>query len=797
MKNTILAILFTTVYLGAGAQVNIEGQVKSKATSQPLSFASIVILNAKDSALTMSLTDEKGYFRIPLDKGSYKLVFRFLGYKDDTVSILAYSDKNLGIIYLEPESKEIEKITVTAELKREEIDKEVVLVTKEMKARSANVKDLLEQAPGVSYDRYNNQISVDGETNILILVNGLKKSPEYIEALNPERIWKIEIIRDPGGRYGLEGYSAIINVILKDNFRGFEFYTEGGQIYAPESQLNKLISSQGSINLNYTYDKINLYSNLMLADATFPLNMTVTRIYNDGQKTFQLPTSLGPSMIYKAQFLNFTAGTDYKINPLHTLSLEFRMQNIPNHNHSYGQNLYQRIDSMPDGTVNTLYELTKTVNPKADYSTTLFYKGKANHGLDMQADVTVGKSVNSSQNLVRIYPDPGLINYDDLVLQNGDFISKSETGYLNANGEITYTTGRFNVTGGGGYNYRNLTSTTQIEGQTTLSTSTYNENRYKGYLYLGWKPSAKFNVKLGAAYELYALSNETIGKTMPIWQPYADIKWSPFKLLNVTLKYRTKSDYPSADQLNPTQRLIAYRIAQVGNPDLMPATNHRISLRTNVLGGLLSIEPYYSFTNNYIAMVYKAPETTDLDAVYTFENTGKYTDYGTKLNLTIPFGKKIILQNNLTFYWQQIEYDNKTRKIHDWKGNTQLIYYNPKIVTFGITYQNMTSKNLTAQGYRTQFNDFVGMFVMKEMFKKRLSLMVFYIFPFNPHPGWLDYDNVTYTEMPVYTETSVIDLGLLKNVTMFRLTYRFSKGKTIKVEKQIEKQENLKIKSIL
>ncbi len=797
MKTLLLSVFMISISALGFGQVEISGQVKTADTKQGLGFATIIVLNQADSALTMSLTDEKGFFDLNLDRGIYKLVFRYLGYKDDTLSIKAFSDQSLGIIYLEPASQQIEQVTVKADLKREDIDKDVILVTKEMRARSANIKDLLQQTPGVYYDRYNDNISVDGETNVLILVNGLKKDQNYINALNPDRIWKIEIIRDPGGRYGLEGYSAIINIILKDDFRGYEFYTEGATIIAPESNYAKLMSNQANMNLNLTYNKINMYTNVNFANPSFPLDMTVSRRFTDGEVLTKLPVTGYPAMIYKAQFLNMTAGVDYKINPLHTVSVESHLQNMINNNHTYSQTLFRTIDSLSDGTVSELYELTKQETPQSDINTSLFYKGKANHGLDMQGDMTIGKTTQKNTGMVRVYQDEQDINFDDLVLQPGDNTTVNTTNYLSSNFEATYTKGKLSLTSGLGYNYRKLSSLTEFfETSIEPVSQQYDESRFRGYLYGAWKPSDKFNIKLGSAFEQYNIKNNDLGKSMNFVQPYADIKWQPSQLVAFTVKYRSQATYPSASQLNPAIRQIAPRIAQTGNPDLTPAVQNRLSLRTDILGGLISIEPYYNFTDNYIAQIYTSSDNPDLDAVITYENIGKYTDYGTKFNLTVPFSKKIILQSSANIYWQQVEYQNTNMSIHDWRGDAQLIYYNPKIVTAGLLYQNQNSKRLTAQGYRTQNNDFVGMFVQKEMFDKKLSLMMFYVFPFNSTPGWIDYDNVTYTSTPMYNETSSINLDVLKNLLVFRVTYRFSKGKTVKVEKQLKQEQKLKVKSL-
>ncbi len=789
---TLLALLFTSTY----AQVSVDGQVRSKQTNEPLAFATVYILNAKDSALTMALTDDKGFFTVSVKPGVYKFVFRFLGYKQDTVMVEAFSDKSLGIVYLELQSQQIQQVTVKASTRQNDLDRQVVLVTKQMRERSANVNEVLEQISGINYDRYNNQISVDGQTNVLILVNGLKKNQQYIEALNPERILKVEIIRDPGGRYGLEGYAAVINIILKDNFRGYELLTNGSSIIAPNSSYQKLISGMLGANLTLTQKKFNFYTNFNYSNLVFPLDMTVHRSYIDGQQTYRLPNGVYPSMAYKANLLNLTSGLDYKINPLNILSFEFNMQQMPDHSHTYQRFLFREIDSLPDNSVNEFYQFTEQINPRADYNGSVFYKGKPGVNVDVQADATYGVTKSMNQSMVRILNSIDNLDFNDITLRNGDVLNNELTKYLRSNVEASFNAGKkLNFTTGLGINQRNIKNSTQLYGSDNLVNATFVDRYARGYLYMKWKPSSKLNLKIGAAYQQYFMDNGNFQKTMGIVEPYADIKWQPLGLFGMTLKLRSKADYPTATQLNPELRVTDYRVAYQGNPNLTPDTWDRFSLRMDVLGGMLSVEPYYEYTKNYIAQVLEKSDNPNIDALITYKNIGHFTNYGTKFNFMLPLSKNLIVKSDADIYWYSLEYLGKERSIQDWRGSAQLLYYNQKLFSLGLMYQNMNSKILTAQGYRTSSNDFTGLFIQKQLFNKRLNLMLFYIFPLNSKPGWLDYDSKTYTQGPLFTETSIVNQEILKNLLVFNISFRLSKGKAIKVDKQIER-ENLQVKSL-
>ncbi len=780
-KLLLLAILLS---ISSFAQVQIQGQIKDKQSKSPLPYSSVIILNSKDSAITMALSDNDGFFTINLKQGTYKLVFRFTGYNDDTLLVKANNDQNLGIIYLKPNVQNIQGVQVKAKLKKEDIDRQVVVVTKQMKDRASNVEEVLEQISGVQYDRYNDQISVDGDTKVLILVDGLKKSENYVKSINPQRIWKIEIIRDPGGRYGLEGYSAIINIILKDNYQGYEVFTSIKGIYAPECKYSKSVANSLSADITITHNKFNFYLDLPFTHNNFNLENYVTRIYQNGLKTYKLPNGKYPSFSAVGNLMFLTSGIDYKINPLNTVSFELNYHYFPGF---VTNNVWHVIDSLPDNSTNSYYQVYRSLTPQKYIYGTLFYNGDINN-LKIKADLTYENDYAENNNIIRTYPDLDQINLNNIDYQLGDNKTLTKTHTVNSHIDAMYPIGKFSINFGMGYKHRNMLTKTQIIGDTSLLYD-YFDNSLTGYLYFAYKLNSTINIKLGTAYENYFLNSQEVNKNMNFIQPYADIKISPSKLLTFKLKYRSETQAPSASQLNPTKRLIDTKIAMQGNPNLSPAYINKLSAKLLILGGLLSVEPYYDFTKNYITQVYIQPQDNNLDGLVTYQNIGKYTNYGTKLNIMIPFGRKIIMQNTADIYWYKLSYQNINRKLHDWTGGIQLIYYNPKIITAGIMYQNNIAKVLTAQGYKTSNNDFVALFVQKKLAKDRLTIMGFYVLPFNSRPGWLDYVDVNFMQTPLYTELSTIDLNILKNVVLFQISYRFSKGRTTKVEKNIEHQQ--------
>lgn len=789
MRRFFVMLIILSISKLAFPQSSVTGQVKNQQTREPIPYASVIVLNSQDSAISMALADDHGFFTLQLKPGQYSILLRYLGFVDDTLNIFVNGDKQVGIVYLKPKVQQIKGVTVKASKRKIDIDRQEVIVTKQMRSRSADVKELLNQVNGITYDRYKDQIAVDGQTNILILVNGLKKSYDYVQALNPERILKIQIVRDPGGRYGLEGYYAVVNIILKDNYQGFDFYADAGDLLDLDGAPgHKNLNQQESMNLNYTHGKVNLYVSQRFLNNNFNLGtVTDDRHYYNGTRI--LKQSTGEGMIYDQQYFNMTAGLDYQINPLNVISLELYSSSRP-YNYSHEDNSFL-VNTFMDSTLITHYlEQDLSKNGSNYYSGSVFYKGSFSH-LELEGDMTV--SMDKSRSLSQIIQNDSYLS---------DYYSNNTTKSANFNFEGTYYIGKFSINSGIGYNGRRLYFSSvnnqgQLSGKEINKTS--QDQRLRAYTYLSWKPTHSLSLKAGAAFENYMYSGGEQKYNQWIAQPFANAQAKFFKdMLVLTLKYRTHTSYPSANQLDPSMHVIDSGLVFRGNPLLRPSTVTTFSLNTRILHGLLSVEPYYKFSHNYIAEIGRQIPDMPYDLVFSYENVGKYQDYGVRFNFTLPLSKKIIWKNEANIYWSAIEYDNYQNNVHDWTGSSQLIYYNPRIVTAGVMYQNFLSKRINAQGYSSNGNDFVGMFLQKQFFKDRLTLTAFYIFPINQQKGFIDYTMVNYTQTPIGYQYERVGLDLLKNIFNIDIKWRFSKGKVIKVKRpEMQQEQSTGLKSIL
>ena len=782
---TLLLICLSNSLVFAQAKVEISGQVKDANTKEAMEFCSVSVFNAKDSLITGSVTDNKGFFTIPLRRGNYHFIIHSIGYVADTIKAVSASEnKFLGVYKLKPDDKYLNEVTITASAHENLIDKDVQIVTDKLREGAADTKDVLSKLNGVQYDRYNNSIKVDNNAKVIILVDGLEKDQEYIKNLSPDRLKKIEVIRSPSGRYALEGYSAVINIILKKDYQGTEIFVSERCMADPDAVKKEYIPVQNGVNasVNYVYNKLNVYSTYNNNYNNFNLHSTSIKEYANGlviEKLFPDINDMNTKV--KQMTNNYTLGADYYINPKHTISYEGNLKTQPSANNKTSE-INDVIIRKNEIILSDLSSEGVNINSSTSSYNSLFYVGKVDE-----------KNVFNSNFTYATYNDKYTNTYAENLLYK-----TIETGKDNKNSTKFYVeyvhTFNDNTNLQVGYGNTWEKSNNSFITNTLESLFTYSDLRHKLYAYYAWQKSKKLSVKFGGAAESSSRNANGQANSYLIYQPYADIMFKPISLINFKLKYRSESNYPNISQTNPFTTIIDQQSVSTGNPYLSPAVLHKVSLETNILDGLITVEPYYHFSNNYIADIGKLRSDSIFE--YTYSNIGSYKNYGIETRFTIPFSKSFFLTSDINIFKSSIEYADKMNNLNNWTTSNQLIYQNHKSFTVvGLKYQKNLYKYITAQGYNSGDNDYWITFIQQPFFKKKMTVLLLYFFPIN----WgVDFNQGSYIKTDNYTETKRNDISFLKNMLMLQVSYRFNKGKTVnKTEKNIEQNNEKNTKSVM
>jgi len=772
----ILTFVFGTSNFFAQQAFSISGQLKDAETKEKISYGRVVVLNQKDSVITGGLTDEDGFYQFQLNPGYYKISFPVLGYQSDTLDVgVIYQETFLGVTQLQKGDKELDEFKVNVAGTRNDFNKDVHVVTDKLKNGSNDTKDVLDKISGLNYDRYEGTISVDNDKNIIILVNGVEKNYDYIKNLAPDRLLRVEVIRDPGGRYGVEGYSAIVNIILRNDYKGSEFFFKANPLFDLDTKdINDLlITNQFYLSYNYTYNKVNLYGIANQGYNYFPITISNDTRFGDSLRIEERPISDRNNSVISMLNTNYTVGVDYNISPTQTLSLESSLTALPRgfdkNSFDYSTQLFYN-----DSLVDEYDFLTTTDSRRLVSYSSLFYVRKFRQNDELNVNFTYSHfNQDAETNTIQ----SGIYNR----LETGKNIKNNTRFNAEYSREINPT---WNLQIGYGNSYKGLNNQFDVT-QTILSDSSqfqlennfaFNDFRHKAYSYASWRRNAKLGVKFGLATELSQPESEGTRFTYLIYQPLVDIAYSPSKNFNASLKLRTDSRYPNISEVNPFQSQVNPFAFSTGDPTIKPTTIQRLSLRMNLLQGLASLEPYYHFSNNYIAQTGEI--RTDGLFQYQAGNVDFYENRGLKANLTIPFGKQLFLQNDFNFYTSKIRDNSTSIEVSDWSANSKLLYVVDSTNTvLGLIYQKENVKRINGLGYSRGNVDFWLAFVQKPIFKQRGSIMLGYFLPVN---FGMNYNQGSYQESGAYSVDNFVDVELIKNMFIVEFNFRFNKGKKVK-----------------
>jgi hypothetical protein len=777
-KILLLFILLISFSSFAQQEVFVSGQVIDLETKEHLSYCSISFFNRKETLVKGTVTDDNGYFEVSLNRGKYKMVIEYMGYqKLEKEVIITKNNQFLGTSKLLFDNKSLDEITVKAHTKSFKVDKNVYSVTKKMKIAAANTNDVLDKISGVSLDRYTNSIKVDGESNVKFLVNGIAKDSEYIQNLNPNRLKKVEIVKDPSGKYGLEGYAAVINIILKQNYKGMEFSLFNQAIIDSDTNDTKFLLpiNNSSLGFNYTYNKINFYSKYSNVQNTLNFPSSIIKKYSNGKTISKTAFDNANNLEKFSVNDDAVLGLDYYLNPRNTLSFEARFDNIIFNKDD--TNINYKFEERNGTNLIDQYAIIEKVNDKSTNNyQSLFYLSKLNDNDELNIDFTKSYYKGESTNTF----------IKDNILDRINYTENTQDQYK-LNAEYNHAINKkssLNI----GYGFNHLKNTNQFN----TESFNYKDTRHKLFGYYAFKPSEKVAVKTGIAGEIS--TPKALGETLTyfIYQPYLDVKYNYSKKVDFKLKYRSRSYYPGLSEANPNTIYIDEQTVSTGNPKLEPSVTHKISVRSNILHGFLSIEPYYHFSNNYINQFGTLRDDGIIE--YTYDNVGKYQHYGIKGNIAFPLAKSIYWQTNANYYRSSIEYKGTKNAFNDIHLESNIVYVNrKKALTTGVIFQRGMNKHITTQGWNKWNNDFVGLLLQKGFYKNKLNLMLLYMLPIN---AGLDYKQGEYVETPTFNSLTTYDINLLKNVIIFKLNYRLNKGKsTRKTKKDIDLEDNKKSNS--
>ncbi len=572
--------------LSAQNKQSIGGKIIDRTTQEVIGYANIRLFKASDSTLVGgAASDNHGSFSIqPVARGAYRLRISCIGYEEATKSIVVDREKaDAGTIYLQGKSVTMREAVVVAERAKakSERDKTTFFISKKMTDVSNTGTDLLKLIPGIQIDFMQN-VSLEGSSNILILVNGKERDRSFISQLNPKEIDKIEVISSPPANYD-GNVTGVINVVLKKEHNA----GISGQINAEIPTSGSAVYIFPNYNLSLGWQKLTLFTSYNGEMSYFDMHESTYR------KTWN---NTGTTELFSDQYVKqrnwshrFHYGFDYTFDTRNQLSF-YGFYNPYSNGHN------GTAVSRVSGVQNRQWEAIKKDRDKNNrnyYS--LFYNHRFNangHELSIEMSNYHLNAENSTE--YRSVSEKNIFATNTVKPRQNAFSLKAD-----------YT--------------RPLTAAVSLAAgiKTKLQTLTdrnttnfrYNENSYAAYGSLSYKQT-KFDASLGLrAEQSESTLKNSFNTHLFAFSPSVNIRLQLSDKQNIRFSFSRSIARPNLYQLNPAVSTDDPFTIRKGNPTLKP------EFRT-----ALFMEHSVRFASNYFATRLFYNKTTDAINKLTFVN---------------------------------------------------------------------------------------------------------------------------------------------------------------------------------
>lgn len=619
----------------------ISGTVLDANLKQPLPYVNILIKNQEREIVTGGITLDDGTFEIEkIAEGNIVVSIQYIGYKTHKKNI-TIGDNNykvdLGNIFLEEDAESLDEVTVIAEVStiQQKVDRKVINVGKDL-AALGTASELMTAVPSVSVDTQTGDISLRGNQNVRVMVDGKFTNiptAQLLRQIPSTSIKQIELITNPSAKYNPEGMSGIINIVLhKNTMVGFNGNLNTGLRYQKEAKFNS------SLGINYRNGKLNIYGDYGNNISKNVNNGKLSQIENNSFQTI--------NMLDNNKSYLFKVGVDYYLNDKNTISI------FTNQNTFDGKTLNNSDFIFNDNMLNNQFQRTDFLSENTSAQYNFDYKldfGKEGHNIELEIDHNIfDNSINTDNILNGNNTRPSFIELTETdrnrTTINLDYVNPvSDKAKL----EIGLQARLFE-------NQINYESDGRVRNQNgdyipTLTDFDYERNIYSAYVSYG-KKLDKWTYQLGLRAEsvnVDAIADETdlstnLETVIPFENDYFQVypsaffTYSPSEKNSYQFSYSRRVDRPGIGQVNPIPEWNTPLISNFGNQELEPQFTNSVEVNytRNLEKGSITGGIFYRIIEDEInrAVFVDRSDLTSNRVILTFDNFNNTNAYGIELS---------------------------------------------------------------------------------------------------------------------------------------------------------------------
>lgn len=618
-KYLLLSFILLILNINIFAQNNIS-LIKGKVTDEndlALPYVSVAVYQ-DNKIITGAITNDDGVFTLKVQRSDKEicLTFDFVGYVKEEMRLIP--DKatfDIGDIILKENVVMLDDVVVssTAVSHKSTVEHTTINASANMASSKGSALDILSTSSSVSIQ--NEEISIRGNKNILVLMDGIPTTITDLSTIPAANIKSIDVITNPDASYDSEGTGGIINIIMKkENAKGFS----------------------GAAAANYGFN------HFVTGNAAFSYNGKKTSYrfnYNTKYEDDVINSSLYRFMkesgnIIKQQMIsdrytfnnNVSLGADFRINKKNTLTMDFRYMS-PKLN--VKQNLHNII------------EISDVVEEENRHNDVTWNRDNIEAVMMFRhiikpdvSDISFRGSVSKIWGRRPSYYHVGdiLQNYSNsggspfITNFQADYKQKLDKGSLSAGLKITYRSNDIY------HDFYSWEYGEWIYSQSFSNDLLHTEMIPAAYIMFSSKNIGKFSYKAGLRGEYSIVTLDSRHEN--IKSEDNDIFVAPS--LSVTYKLSDKQDLslafsrrigrPTYPQLNPYMSMIDAMTYEQGNMYLHPEKTSKLDLTYNIKGERFNIfaDAYLNYTTDYISQITKVVDglllTTYINSAYDIKS---------------------------------------------------------------------------------------------------------------------------------------------------------------------------------
>lgn len=653
-------------------------------------------------------------------------------------------------------TKEIKEVLIQAQKKKQFTDKTVYTFDKAALERARYSNDLLATLPELQYDPVSNKVSSTKDGRVLFLINGIEATEVQMRGISPTNVAKVEYYDIPPTRWATRA-DTVVNIITKNPENGYSYGADvtfalttgfvNGSAYANYTK------GKNNVGLEYTMGLRN-YNNREV-HKSYEYNLNNLNYRSDEQQKDHFGYTVNS---IATRYTNMEAG---KYSFQAKLNLEF----LKNFSNGIGQSVFSQGAIISNNA--TIHNVASNyINPTLD----LYYSKNLNKRDELILNLIGSRyNTNSSQ-----YDREWNIENNEDFFNNDMILKIKQSGLV---GEVAYNHQFDKGKLSSGYRISNTSISNDL---VNLSGAMqYSVNYLEQYLYSEYSGKwDKLTYRIGAG--IINIRNKSAETTQNEWSPSAKLILGYNVKKNQALRFT--SDYKltnvPASSLSSNIVQLAPNITRFGNPFLKPYSTFSNSLNYSWNNKYLDVNAtvFHNYSSKGFVQSYiKTENGYGLTSV----NTNFSRSYGVQFSGAIkPFGTNVLVVKALIIPTSQ--------KIQLADGKTIKANYLQNRFTLSSEYKNFTFMYLLSIPTYTLNGAFLNttenanhFFVKYKMNNWSFSTGMYWIgAPSQYKTKSLDESLVNYnSSTKIYNN---------KNMFVIGLSYDFSTGKKLQMQKKLE-----------